>query len=153
MTDNFTDKSLPAKQIFNGKQCKDFSSLTRKGSHPAHAVLLHIIPIHISMILEHTHSREPSRLTVLSRLIWTHVTLQGKGEVISKTQKTLKCQLLSLSKLHLGSNQLKPKGKSLSYQERCFVEHLFPQPVSKKVELLNVLGWKRPLGSWVQLLT
>lgn len=95
----------------------------------------------MSMILEHTHSREPSRLTILSRLIWTHVTLQGKGEVISKTLKNSKVSVtLALKKFHLGSNQLKPKGKSLSYQERCFVEHLFPQPVAKKVESLNVLG-------------
>lgn len=73
----------------------------------------------------YTHSREPSRLTLLSSLIWTHVTLQGKGEVISKALKKSKCQLLLLSKLHFGSHQLKPKGKSPTYQERCFVEHLF----------------------------
>lgn len=124
MIDNLTDKPLPTKQIFSGKQYEDFSSLTIKGSHPTHTILLHMIPIHISMVLVHTHSREPSRLTLLSRLIWTHVTLQGKGEVISKALKNSKCHLLLLSKLHFGSHQLKPKGKSLSYQERCFVEHL-----------------------------
>lgn len=125
MIDNLTEKSLPTKQIFNSKPYKDFYSLTIKGSHPEHIVLLHMIPTHISMVPIHTHSREPSRLTLLSRLIWAYVTLQGKGEVISKALNSSRCRLLLLSELHFGSNQLKPKGKSLSYQERRFVEYLF----------------------------
>lgn len=128
MIGSWKDKSLPPAQIFNGRQYKIFFSLIIKRACSGHTVLLH----RIIEILIHTHSTEPSRLRLLSRLSWRYVTLQGKDEVIIKALKCSKYRLLLFSEICFRSNQLKPKSKSLSYWERCFLEHLFSTTSGKK---------------------
>lgn len=141
-----TNHCLPSRFSLSGSTT---FSLIRKCAYSLHIVLLH----RITEILIHTHSTEYSRLNLLSRLSWRHITLQGKDGVISKSLNCSRYQLLLFSEINIRSSQLDlPKGKSLLLRNMLLGASFSITSgkfISKQEKLLNAFAfqavlWTRP---------